>query len=113
MSTSVQYSPKGARAMDFAQNMIDTMDATGASPTCPAAPTPRALTFGDALAFVERSYPIPTARALKTTWRQIARALVTVRARATGQYLDPNPRNLDLAHTPFDPVAINKSLTGV
>jgi hypothetical protein len=99
--------------MDFAQNMIDTTDATGAAPTCPASPTPRTLNFQDALVFVERSYPIPTARILKTALRQIGRALVTVRARATGEYLDPNPKNLDLARLPFDLIAINKSLTGM
>ena len=95
--------------MDFAQNMIDTTDATGGSPTCPASPMPRVLNFQDALAFVERSYPIPTARILKTALRQIGRALVTVRARATGEYLDPNPKNLDLARLPFDLPAINQS----
>jgi hypothetical protein len=106
--------------MDLTQNMIETPNVTTpdwdqlvTTPACPASLLPPRPTFSDVSAFVERSYPIPTARALKTTLRQIARALATVRARATGQYLDPNPRNLDLGRVAFDLVAINQSLTGM
>ncbi len=99
--------------MDFTRNMIDTTDVTDASPTSPASFSSRTLNFQDALAFAEHSYSIPTARTLKTALRQVAWALVTVRARATGEYLDPNPKNLDLTRLPFDLAAINATLTGV
>jgi hypothetical protein len=70
------------------------------------------LTFQDAIDHVERTYPPAAGRVLKTALRQIARALIEVRARASGQYLDPNRKNRDLAGVPFDPVAINETLTG-
>ena len=99
--------------MDFTRNMIDTTDATGASPTCPALPTPRALTFQDAIDHVERTYPPAAGRVLKTALRQIARAVMETRSRASGEYLDPNRKNRDLARLPFDLPAINRTLTGV
>jgi hypothetical protein len=106
--------------MDFTPNMINPHDITAldsnrsdGAPACPASPTPPALTFQDVIDHVERAYPPAAARILKTALRQTGRALVTVRARATGEYLDPNPKNLDLSRLPFDLAAINATLTGV
>jgi integrase len=106
--------------MDFSRNMINPHDITApesdrsdGAPACPDSLPRPGLTFKDLVVHAERTYPMATARPMKTALRQIAVALVTVRARATGAYLDPNPKNLDLAGLPFDLVAINETLTGV
>lgn len=83
------------------------------APACPASLTPPALTFQDAIDHVERAYPPAAGRVLKTALRQIARAVIETRARASGQYLDPNRKTLDLARLPFDLAAVNRTLTGV
>src|SRR5689334_15308723 len=100
--------------MDFTRNMINPHDITvpdpdrsDSAPAGPASLAPPVLTFKDLIDHVERAYHPAKGRELKTALRQIGRALVTVRARATGEYLDPNPKNLDLTRLPFDIVAIN------
>jgi hypothetical protein len=70
-------------------------------------------TFQDAIDRVERAYPPAAGRVLKTALRQIARAVIEARARASGQYLDPNRRNRDFSHLAFDLPAINQTLTGM
>jgi hypothetical protein len=106
--------------MDFLRDEIDPpgiattdSDAATSEPRSMASLTSSVGTFRDVIAFVRRSYPPSAAGPLASALRRIAWALVTVRARATGQYLDPNPKNLDLAGVAFDLVAINEALTGV
>ncbi|HEY1413395.1 MAG TPA: hypothetical protein VGF36_14715, partial [Rhodopila sp.] len=64
---------------------------------------------------VEASMDCPTEakRVLKTALRQIAWGVSVVNARDSGQYLDPNPKKLDLARIPFDLPTINLALAGI
>ena len=76
---------------------------------------PVVRTFQDAIDAVERSMDcsIPARRVVKTALRQIAWAVAMIKARNSGQYLDPDRKALDLACMPFDLPVINRALAGV
>jgi integrase len=102
----------------FDNIMTDCSTPASAANTTPAVDAfgqPVVRTFEDAISFVDFSMECPpTARAvLKTALRKIAWAVSVMNARSSGLYLDPDPKNLDLARIAFDVTAINRALSGV